>query len=74
MQYILISKSNSYINVGWGFPKRAILVSWGAIVSKGAKGGVDSKILGVFISSFETYTRHFGFADEEQKKRSGCFT
>ena len=26
------------------------------------------KVLGVFISNFETYTRHFGIADEKQKK------
>ena len=27
------------------------------------------KFLGAYISNFETYTRHFGVADEEEQKK-----
>ena len=28
---------------------------------------IKTKVLGVFISSFKTYTRYFGVADEKKK-------
>ena len=33
----------------------------------------EQKVSGVFISSFETYTRYSGVDDEQKKKSLGCF-
>ena len=62
-----------------GFSKREILVSWEAIISKGAKGGGKFKILNDyktwFTSNFETCTRYSWVVDKEKNKKKGlrCF-
>ena len=47
-----------------------ILVSWGAIISKGTKGEGQFKTFWQF-KNFETYARYSQVADEEQKKVKG---